>query len=314
MIRAGLFLTCMTHAASRSLRTCDDAEGQESYYSLRFRPPPVIYSVPGSGNTMVRLLIDAALGHNYHTGSIYLDKSIRETLPGEMLCHNNMPAIKAHPFMVIVPRGKRKKLKFLRNASFANIFDRWESQTKSNKCAQCIKEKFSSALVVTRNPIRAAFADFNRAMAKRKGDTHTERLTKLKFKPRRFEAFLKLFAQGIKDTYEQDYHRGLVEKLPAQNSLFVRFEDLISKHEKVRVSTLRKIIKFLVKDDSKVSDEQLVHAFEVAESEHRAGVSEGDLRFGDAFTPERRQEFWSIVRNSTAALGGYKPPISMELS
>jgi len=46
-------------------------------------PPPVLYSIPGSGNTMTRLLIDGVL-EPYHSGAVYRDGRLFKSLPGEV--------------------------------------------------------------------------------------------------------------------------------------------------------------------------------------------------------------------------------------
>ena len=48
---------------------------------LHTPPQPVLYTIPGSGNTMTRLLIDAVLT-GYHSTSVYGDHSLASSLPG----------------------------------------------------------------------------------------------------------------------------------------------------------------------------------------------------------------------------------------
>lgn len=55
--------------------------------------PPLISSLPGSGNSWSRLLIEYSTG--YYTGSIYGDKSLIDIFPGEPYCGRKW--FKAHP-------------------------------------------------------------------------------------------------------------------------------------------------------------------------------------------------------------------------
>ena len=59
--------------------------------------PPVLYSIPGSGNTFVRLLVESVFGGGT-TGSVYdTDRSLLRVLPGEAHCSRNLTLVKAHP-------------------------------------------------------------------------------------------------------------------------------------------------------------------------------------------------------------------------
>jgi hypothetical protein len=59
------------------------------------RLPPLLYTFPGSGNTWGRLLIEYATG--IYSGSVYNDKTLLETLPGEFTCNWQVSVVKAHP-------------------------------------------------------------------------------------------------------------------------------------------------------------------------------------------------------------------------
>ena len=48
--------------------------------TLKRSTPPLLFSIPGSGNTWCRILIDKAVGHN--SGSVFCDKKLAEGLPG----------------------------------------------------------------------------------------------------------------------------------------------------------------------------------------------------------------------------------------
>jgi hypothetical protein len=58
--------------------------------------PPLLLSFPGSGNTWVRLLIEAATG--YFSGSIDLsDTELKKSFPGEDVCGLTVSCVKGHP-------------------------------------------------------------------------------------------------------------------------------------------------------------------------------------------------------------------------
>lgn len=53
--------------------------------SLKRLSPPLLYSIPGSGNTWTRLLIDHVVGH--HSGSVFCDNKLADGLPGYVCMH-----------------------------------------------------------------------------------------------------------------------------------------------------------------------------------------------------------------------------------
>ena len=101
--------------------------------------PPVLWSLPGSGSTMTRQLIDLAAG--VYTGSKYYDRDLARLLPGERLdvrkcCGNcsRLSLIKVHPG---VP------------------------DDRLNVCAG----KIMRAILLVRHPLRAAWSEFQRMAA-----------------------------------------------------------------------------------------------------------------------------------------------------
>lgn len=61
---------------------------------FKHHPPPVLYTIPGSGNTWVRVLIDRVLRST--SGSIYDDHEIAKSIPGERYCRDNMTGVHVH--------------------------------------------------------------------------------------------------------------------------------------------------------------------------------------------------------------------------
>ena len=84
---------------------CMKHYGKRDYLPLQKmmkKIPPLITSLPGSGNSWSRLLIEYATG--YYTGSIYGDESLIDIFPGELFCGRRMVAIKSHPGQLWMPK------------------------------------------------------------------------------------------------------------------------------------------------------------------------------------------------------------------
>jgi hypothetical protein len=64
--------------------SCLAYENRQYLSEEDMRPPVMLLSVPGSGNTWVRQLIDYSVG--IFTGSIYSDWMLFDILPGERFC------------------------------------------------------------------------------------------------------------------------------------------------------------------------------------------------------------------------------------
>eukprot|EP01032_Pedospumella_encystans_P025405 gene25405-28717_t len=85
-----------SHSDGLTREQCKDKYGERKYLTLdQKKHPPMLYTFPGAGNTWCRLLIEYSTG--IYTGSVYNDKSLLQSLPGEFTCNWQVSAIKVHP-------------------------------------------------------------------------------------------------------------------------------------------------------------------------------------------------------------------------
>jgi hypothetical protein len=165
--------------------------------SMKHHPPPVLYTVPGSGNTFVRQIIAHVMG--VQTGSVYNDLSLAKELTGELECHDGMSAIKAHP----------------QHFRFESLFVK-----TSGKCLEGGISKFTSALIVLREPSRAMWSEYHRKLTEGKqhgvkahhASEHVEHIYKSEFSPSEFRRWVLHEAEAHLSSNE-DFHKVQVIEL-----------------------------------------------------------------------------------------------------
>ena len=117
---------------------------KERTFARSRRPLVALASFPGSGNTWLRYLLEQATG--IFTGSLYCDKYLRVTFPGELVVSGSVVAIKTHyPNSRVLPMDVRLVLK---------------------------KELYDKAIVLVRNPFDALLSEANRKWNSKKGLNH----------------------------------------------------------------------------------------------------------------------------------------------
>ncbi|EGD76455.1 hypothetical protein PTSG_07574 [Salpingoeca rosetta] len=139
-----------------SLLQCDhsDSRLRQRHFlppAQQHKAPALLWSQPGSGNTMTRLLIEYATG--YLTGSPYGDKSLLDVLPGEDTCDSSVIAVKLHP--LINPRRTNKE-------------DHYTATFKREHGVCDGVSVFARAIILVRNPLDAIWADYQRFISGRK--------------------------------------------------------------------------------------------------------------------------------------------------
>jgi hypothetical protein len=117
------------------------------------RAPVALVSVPGSGNTWVRGLLEKATG--ICTGSIYCDIPLRiKGFVGESVCDNSVLVVKTHTsdyqWIDTLPKNR-------------NQFD----------------TRYSSAILLIRNPFHTFVAERHRSILLKKADEEALRSDKL---------------------------------------------------------------------------------------------------------------------------------------
>ena len=219
------------------------AECSAKYGSLRFfsekerRPPPMLYTFPGSGNTWGRLLIEYATG--VYSGSVYNDKSLLEVLPGEFTCNFQVSVIKVHPHT---------------HPGIELVDGTFNSD--EHKCMRSNLRKFERALLLVRDPFDSIWSEYQRRFTQ----NHVLGIKNSTYDWYRWTANAANLATGYFEMWA--HHYAAIERRLRQNDiLFIRYEDLKSRDK--RVETLRKITDFL---HVKASDERLECAFIQAEN------------------------------------------------
>ena len=168
-------------------------------------------------------------------------------------------------------------------------------------CSKCIPEPFKAAVVVTRHPLHAFFAEFNR---KATGGGHRGRMKKHRFNAEKFKRALLKDARQTRGYYLSDFTNGIVGNMHPDHYIFVRFEDLISKNITVRKLALRRIVSFLA-PNTDFTDADLRRGFELSEKEHRPPAKDDEIVFDETVTPALAHEYWQVLGSATEALGGY---------
>ena len=115
-------------------------------------------------------------------------------------------------------------------------------------CSKCIPDPFIAAVVITRHPLHAFFAEYNRGMDHLK---HTGRIKKKKFLPKHFLQTAVKNAYAVRHWYENDFSE--VAAL-GDRAIFVQFEQLVSSDVAEKRAALRKILKFVTADGTHFSD------------------------------------------------------------
>jgi hypothetical protein len=206
---------------------------------LKHATPPVLYTLPGSGNTWVRMLIDRLVQHE--SGSVYCDDALRARLSSECTCRANSSVVKAHPGVsftsLFVPPG-------LPACGFA----------------------FTSAIIVTRNPQAAVWSEYLR----QRTGSHVG-VVQGYFNQSRFDGEAAALALPVVHACKHAFPRA-TSLLGTANVLTVRYEDLAN--PALRLAALRRIGAFLI-GPHRFPDHQLQDAFAHAGAFHRPPTPTG---------------------------------------
>ena len=233
--------------------------------------PPLLWTFPGAGNTWIRMLLDYSTG--IYSGSIYGDPSLLPLLPGEGRCDRSVIAVKAHPshidsFDFISAGGGLLRLNVTRKPQYA-------------KCAPL---RFSSAIVVVRDPYRAIWAEYKRHVnwrevvvgrpfgsesssvtcrrALRSQSLHSGGMLRDCFDAPHFHHHAQHLARGWKHAW---FHYGRFRSMRHTRLLQVAYEDLIDTSK--RGAVLRRMVDF-VGMQPRATDTALRCAFTLADNPH----------------------------------------------
>ena len=207
------------------------------------REPPLFWSFPGSGNTWIRFLIEQATG--FYTGSVYRDLDIIKVMPGELRCDRSVVAVKGHPnwtpFDLVDGAYKpdaRWTLPDQRGSKVVENTEFWYGKTDINPrptikafYKKCNAVEIDRALVVTRDPFAALWAEYQRVKSERvvngtKEYGHIAKLAKADFDPNdmRYQV-ISLMQDWVLQFVG---YEGFTEKHGCESVLFQPFEELVS--------------------------------------------------------------------------------------
>ena len=298
--------------------TCHTEHGYRRFFNQKQRArnlPPLLWTFPGAGNTWIRMLLDYSTG--IYSGSIYGDPSLLPLLPGEGRCDRSVVAVKAHPAhldsfdFVPTPAGTLR----------LNL-------TRKPQYAKCSSYRFDGAIVVTRDPFRAIWAEYKRyvnwrevvagrpsgegmsqgcRLALRAQSLHSGALLRACFDHGHFAHHAAHLARQWKHAW---FHYGRFKsQFRANRLLTVSFEDLVDKAR--RAAVLRQMVDF-VGPQPKARDRALECAFRLADSPHihrdKRTERHGEVTSIEAAFANRTLVclMWSFLRRKATKLG-YAP-------
>jgi hypothetical protein len=243
------------------------------------RSPALIWSIPGSGNTWFRFLIESATG--IYTGSVYNDHQLAPHLPGEYFCDRQVSGIKAHPGYT---PSYLVKLQYTEHGMFWNSSSLnavlalesqgWSRLRQTDEATlrlvmrfyqKCEGMFFDRALVIVRDPFDAIWSEYQRLHGKRlfeqrikaDDDEHTHVISIQVFNATDFEYIALLLAEDWRLQWQ--HYRNFLDPCYSPRSssssisisisrcearlLAVRYEDLADPRN--RVAMLQRALDFL---------------------------------------------------------------------
>ena len=241
----------------------------------------MLLSLPGSGNTWTRLLIEYASGA--YTGSVYNDTEfLLNIFPGEAACDSSVAAVKTHKVWGVGGGGVAR-------------------QTNGTK-PSCIEPLARSrkTVIVLRHPLDACWAEFQRRLT---GGSHFKRLQNTTHNLLAWAKVALKLARSTK-SFAQDLRVLYANR--AMKTLTVRYEDLLNPAR--AAGTLTRMINFLGLSN-RTSASQVRCAFALAEHDkvHRSSTPSNDYMLKSrAFTKDVVCSMWAIMGTEAEELG-YAP-------
>ena len=301
--------------ASEHLR-CVRSYGQRRFWSRQRRVrylPPLLWTVPGAGNTWVRLLLDHSTG--IYSGSIYGDSSLLPLLPGEGRCDRSVIAVKAHP-----PHIDSSDILPTRSGAFRLNVSRKPQYVK------CASLRFDAAIIVVRDPYRSIWAEYKRYVnwkevvagqapaspsgacreALRAQPLHSGGLLKTCFNESHFHHHAQHLARAWKHTW---FHYNRFRAMPNARLLQLTYEELLEPRR--RAAVLRSVLEFLGLG-WRLSDDAIACASALAEHpythrDHRTEQGGPHMSILDAYANRSLVcLMWHMFKRK-AAKAGYAP-------
>jgi hypothetical protein len=264
--------------------------------NARSEGPPLLLSIPGSGNTWSRLLLEHATG--IYTGSIYEDKRLFEVLPGEKKCGNMTVASKAHPFsLTFVNSDKTHKRACLKMK---------EASSRAKCKLGGVPECFDRALIVIRDPFHSIWSEYNRQFATGHRGDHDKGILLSSFRP---DTAKKVYAERLVNSFVSQWKllENVIANFPSGSFAVIKYENLIN--PAVRTAELQKAVNFL--GVTGIPTQRIECAFNLSESPkvHRSIDGEKMVTIDIAYeSPITVCSMWRVLSTRTSIAGyGYTP-------
>lgn len=205
---------CWQYHQNIRLKTAQELQQQDNLNS-----PVILASIPGSGNTWVRLLLERATG--ILTGSIYIDPTLKHILRGEGIFNASTIVVKSHPGKMNVSTTSREVLLF----------------KGIHHLSQSIISK--KVIILVRDPFAAIMAETKRQLTKDQSHS-TDIVLNEGNKAKWIEIIL---LQAFRSKGGTLKFLDILSTFARKNVMILRYEDLID--DKKREIALLDVLKFL---------------------------------------------------------------------
>ncbi|EGD73997.1 hypothetical protein PTSG_05694 [Salpingoeca rosetta] len=261
--------------------------------------PPLLLTLPGSGNTWFRMLLEYGTG--FFSSSVYNDFKLKEVMPGELRCDNTTIVVKSHMHLGSYDPEVYNKLFKMQPGELAHGYP----------CREL--RPFDSVIGIIRDPFHAALAEATRQLT----GGHASGISRSRFHnmpqsdiARRLVTQCEMWAHYMKE-YQRLLRDGFVV---ARNFILIRFEDMTSpllKHD-----TLGRLLRFVLGPDMEsplgpLTKPTLDCIFSLADDVHVHRTHGPDVVSAEeVLTPEIVCKMWAVVRQFAAAFD-YRPPFGI---
>ena len=263
------------------------------------KKPPLLLTLPGSGNTWFRLLLEAGTG--FHTGSVYTDMMLRTIMPGELTCDASTIVIKSHLHIGRYSPEIHRQL-----------FETPPDQFTGNYPCRSVRP-FDTVIAVIRDPYHAALAESVRQITG--GHARGLEKSRLAKMPKDMLAN-KLVTQAEMWALYMEEYAALLEAgwVAGRDIVLIRFEDMTSEY--MKYDTLARLLNFVLGDEvasphGALTKEALACVFKLSESEHVHRHHGGAfVTAEEVLTPDVVCRMWDKIRHVALAME-YKPPFGI---
>jgi hypothetical protein len=287
---------------SKEQQACKDKFGNLTFFDQETantpnRRPVILYSIPGSGNTWSRLLLEYATG--IYTGTAFPDNTLESLFKGETHCGNLTLVTKGHPGSFLFSKGNGSAV----NPSL-NLRENLGTTKSCNRLQKFVR--FDRAIIVIRDPYSAIWSEYNRRYSPGHKGEHNKGIPKATFNKATAK---KIYGSDMTRIFASQFNaiELVMRSFRPSDFVMVRYENLVDQQR--RTEELQKMLSFL--GYANVTKERLQCAFILSESPrvHRAVDADKMVTVDMAYeSPETVCSMWSVlVKDSNVTRYGYKP-------